>query len=208
MRLLLATRNAGKLRELRELLAGLPIETLSLKERGIELDIPELGASFQENATLKAQGYARLGALTTLADDSGLEVAALGGEPGIHSARWAGPQASDRERIQLLLERLRGVPPEERQAQFRCVVAIATTDGQLYTAEGICRGLIIDRPRGSYGFGYDPVFWLPELQLTMAELTPQVKNQVSHRARALQAARPILEKLLAEKREDETHVQP
>ena len=188
MRLLLATRNRGKLREYRQLLAGLPLELVSLKDLDITIDIPELGESFLENATLKASGYARLSGITTLADDSGLEVDALGGAPGVQSARWAGPAAGDRERIQLLLERLRDVPPAARGAQFRCVVAIATADGRLFTAEGSCRGLIIDQPRGRHGFGYDPVFLLPELGVTMAELAPEAKNRISHRARALQAA--------------------
>lgn len=198
MRLLLATRNIGKIRELRELLANLPVQCTSLAEVGIDCDIPETGETFRENAILKAQGYSQLSGLTTLADDSGLEVDALAGAPGIHSARWAGPQASPRDRIELLLERLRDVPPEQRQAQFRCVVAIATSDGRLYTTEGLVRGLIIDQPRGAHGFGYDPVFLIPELGVTMAELDTETKNQLSHRARAVQAARPIIEMLAAE----------
>ncbi len=198
MRLLLATRNPGKLREYRNLLEDLPLELVSLRDLDIMVDIPELGGSFLENAILKARGYARLSGITTLADDSGLEVDALAGAPGVQSARWAGPAASDRERIQFLLERLRDVPPAARGAQFRCVVAIATADGRLFSAEGTCRGLIIDQPRGRHGFGYDPVFLLPELGATMAELAPAVKNRVSHRARAVQAARPILAGLLAE----------
>jgi XTP/dITP diphosphohydrolase len=198
MRLLLATRNPGILREMRELLSGLSLELTSLPELHIDVDIPEVGETFQQNATLKAEGYARLAGLATLADDSGLEVDALGGEPGVHSARWAGPHATDQQRIDLLLEQLQGVPPAERQAQFRCVVAVAAADDRLYTAEGIVRGLIIDRPRGSHGFGYDPVFLLPELGLTMAELPTERKNRISHRARAVQAIRPVLAVLAAE----------
>jgi len=200
MRLLVATRNAGKLRELQELLRGLPVLCQSLTEMGIDEEIPETGRTFLENAVLKAQGYARLAGLVTLADDSGLEVDALGGAPGVHSARWAGPAASDMDRIQVLLERLRDVPPERRGAQFRCVAAIATPDGRLYTAEGSIRGRIIDEPRGSHGFGYDPVFFIPELGRTMAELAPEVKNRVSHRARALVAIRPALSRLAEEER--------
>ncbi len=198
MRLLLATRNSGKLRELRALLADLPLECLSLADVGIATDIPETGASLIENAILKARGYADLSGLTTLADDSGLEVDALGGEPGVHSSRWAGPGATDADRIRKLLERLRGVPPQGRRARFRAVAAIATPDGRLYTTEGTLEGFIADRPKGSGGFGYDPVFLVPDLGKTVAELDPETKNRISHRARAIQAARPILEQLAAE----------
>jgi XTP/dITP diphosphohydrolase len=197
MRLLLATRNAGKLRELRDLLRDLPLETVSLQEVGIDADVPETGQSFAENAIRKAQGYCRRSGLTTLADDSGLEVDALDGEPGVQSARWAGPTASDGERIALLLERLRGVPTARRTARFRCVAAIATPDGRLFTAEGMVPGIIAKEPRGEHGFGYDPIFFLPELGVTMAELDAVAKNRLSHRARAVQAARPILAALAA-----------
>jgi len=206
MRLLLATRNVSKLRELRELLSGLPLEFTSLRDLRIDLEIPELGETFLENASLKARGYAQASGLTTLADDSGLEVEALGGAPGVQSARWAGPQARDHDRIQHLLERLQGVARDERRARFRSIVAIAVPDGRLYTTEGTVDGLIADQPRGTHGFGYDPVFLIPELGLTMAELEPEAKNRLSHRARAVRAARPILEKLLAEEREAASHV--
>jgi len=201
MRLLLATRNVGKFRELQALLSGLPLDLASLRDLDITLDIPELGESLRENAILKAQGYVRLSGATTLADDSGLEVEALGGAPGVQSARWAGPHATDRDRINLLLERLRGIPPERRGAQFHCVVAIATPDQRLFTTEGVLRGVITDSPRGAHGFGYDPVFLIPELGKTVAELSPEVKNRISHRARAVQAARPILERLISEEKE-------
>jgi XTP/dITP diphosphohydrolase len=197
MRVLIATRNAAKLAELQALLGDLPIECISLSGLGITEEIAETGDTLRENAVLKARGYAALSGLTTLADDSGLEVDALGGAPGVQSARWAGPDASDMARIELLLERLRGVPPEQRGAQFRCVAAIAATDGELYTTEGILRGRIIDTPRGSHGFGYDPVFFIPALELTLAELEPERKNRISHRARAIVAARPILAGLAA-----------
>jgi len=158
-----------------------------------------------ENAVLKAEGYARLSGLTTLADDSGLEVQALGGAPGVQSARWAGPGASDRDRIELLLQRLQGTPASERQAQFHCVVAIAEPTHRLYTTEGICCGVILDAPRGSHGFGYDPIFYIPELGRSMAELTPEEKNRVSHRALAVRAARPILEGLLSGEQKGQAH---
>lgn len=206
MRLLLATKNVGKLREMRAILGDLPLQFASLEELGIGLEIPEAGRSLCENAALKARGYVEASGLTTLADDSGLEVDALGGAPGAESARWAGPAATDRQRIELLLERLRDVPPGRRQAQFRSVAAIATPDGRLYTSEGIIRGLIVDQPRGTHGFGYDPVFLIPELGLTMAELEPEAKNRISHRARAVRAARGILRELLREEREGEGHI--
>jgi XTP/dITP diphosphohydrolase len=201
MRLLVATRNPHKLQELAELLAGLPLICLALTDAGIAEEIAEVGATFQENALLKAEGYARLSGLTTLADDSGLQVDALDGEPGVFSARWAGPEATDRDRIDKLLSHLQGVPQEKRQAQFRCVVAIVTPGGDRYTTEGICRGVIVDQPRGRHGFGYDPVFLLPERGLTMAELVPEEKNQISHRARAIRAARPILARLARRQRD-------
>jgi XTP/dITP diphosphohydrolase len=200
MRLLLATRNPGKLHEFAELLAGLPLELVSLSQLGIEEEIPEAGASFRENAILKAAGYAAAGGLVTLADDSGLEVKSLGGAPGIQSARWAGPDATDQDRIRLLLARLRDVPCEERQAQFRCVVAIASPNGQVVTTEGTVQGLIIDEPRGSEGFGYDPIFLLPALGKTMAELSREEKNRISHRAQAVRAARPLLEEMAADEK--------
>jgi len=197
MKLLVATNNPGKLAEYQALLADLPIELTYLEAEGITLQVEESGSSFRENAILKARRYAEVSGLLTLADDSGLEVDALGGEPGIRSSRYAGPGASDADRVRLLLENLRDVPWERRQARFRCVVAIATPDGQVYTAEGECSGIIAFEPRGGHGFGYDPVFYVPEFDATMAELPPEVKNRVSHRARAVQAARPLLMEMLS-----------
>ncbi|MCR4406053.1 MAG: XTP/dITP diphosphatase [Anaerolineae bacterium] len=196
MKLLVATHNQGKIREYRALLTGLPADLVFLTEIGIELPVLESGNSFQENAVIKARAYAQASGLLTLADDSGLEVDALGGEPGIHAARYAGPGASDVDRYRLLLHNLEGVPWEKRTARFHCVVAIAVPDGRLYTAEGCCEGIIAFAPRGEHGFGYDPVFYMPDYGCTMAELDPMVKNRVSHRARAVQAAWPLLEMLL------------
>ncbi len=190
--LLIATHNQGKLREYRQLLAGLPFAITSLAEQGIEAAVPEVGKTFAENAALKAQAYAALSRSLTMADDSGLEVAALGGEPGVQSARYAGEEASDAERIALLLSRLRDVPWEERRARFRCVIAIAEPQGNVRLAEGEVGGFITFAPKGREGFGYDPVFYLPELGRTMAELAPEEKNRISHRARAAQAARELL----------------
>jgi XTP/dITP diphosphohydrolase len=190
--ILVATRNPGKLREYAHLLADLPVEWLTLDQAGITLEVEETGDSFLVNARLKATAYARASGLLSLADDSGLEVDALGGAPGVNSARYAGPGASDRERYELLLSKLKGVPRAQRLARFVCVVAIATPHGVIHTTRGEVRGRIIDQPRGEHGFGYDPVFWLEERGCTMAELPPDEKNQISHRARALRAMRTTL----------------
>ena len=197
-KLLLATRNPGKVREYRELLQGLPVELTWPEAEGITLEPEEAGATFAENAILKARAYAAASGLLTWADDSGLEVDALGGEPGVRSSRYAGPGASDADRYRLLLRKMAGVPWERRTARFRCVIAIADPAGALHTAEGTCEGIIAFAPRGANGFGYDPVFYLPDRGCTMAELSPAEKNQISHRARAARAARRILEEMLGE----------
>ncbi len=190
--LLVATHNKGKLREYRELLRDLPVRLVYLDEVGIHEDVPETGSTFEENAVQKATAYARLSGLPTLADDSGLEVDALGGAPGVHSKRYAGPNASDEDRIRKLLAELDGVPPEQRTARFRCVIAVATPEGEVITAHGTVEGVIAEAPRGHHGFGYDPVFYLPDRGCTMAELPPEEKNRISHRARAAQAIKPRL----------------
>jgi len=192
MRLLIATHNPGKKREYTSLLKGLDLELVTLDELGITTAIKEDGASYAENALLKARGYATATGLPTLADDSGLEVDALDGAPGLRAARFAGPGATDEQRYLLLLERLRGLPDQQRTARFRCVIALAWPDGRAETTEGTCEGRIIREPRGKHGFGYDPVFYVPEYGCTMAELPPEIKNRISHRARAAEAAREIL----------------
>jgi len=197
-KLLIATNNSGKLREYEELLAGLPLELTSPAREGLSLEVEETGESFAENARLKAIAYAQASGLLTLADDSGLEVDALGGRPGVRSARYAGEGADDERRYRLLLEEMRGVPWEKRTARFRCVIAIATPEGEVRTAEGTCEGIIAFEPRGEHGFGYDPVFYLPQHGKTMAELEPSAKNRISHRARAAQKAREILRELCGE----------
>jgi XTP/dITP diphosphohydrolase len=158
---------------------------------------PESGESFQENACIKATAVARATGCLALADDSGLEVDALGGEPGVLSARYGGPTATDADRNRLILERLRGVPKERRTARFRCVIAIADPQGQVRVSEGICEGRITQAPRGSSGFGYDPIFEIPSLGKTVAEVAPEVKNRLSHRAKAMACARATLEGMLA-----------
>jgi XTP/dITP diphosphohydrolase len=198
-RLLVATHNLGKVREYRHLLADLPLEVTYLDEEGIEFEVDETGQTFQENAVLKATAYAASTGLWTWADDSGLEVDALHGAPGIRSSRYAGPGASDEDRYRKLLRELDGVAWEQRSARFRCVVAIATPEGQVHTAPGRCEGLIAFDPRGSHGFGYDPVFFMPQMGQTMAELLPDVKNRISHRALAAQAAKELLQHMLRDR---------
>lgn len=196
MKLLIASSNPGKLREIQEILDGEPFELLLPRTVGIELDVVEDGDTYAANAAKKALAYSRASGLLTLADDSGLEVDALGGAPGLHSARYA-PQAgaSDADRRALLLHNLLGLPRPWR-AHFHCTVAVADAAGQLAYAEGNCPGEIIETERGSNGFGYDPIFLLPERQLTMAELSSEAKNQISHRALAVKAALPILHRYL------------
>ncbi len=195
--LLVATHNPGKVREYRELLAGLPVEVTYLDAEGITLEVEETGQTFAENAVLKATVYARYSGLWTWADDSGLEVDALGGAPGVYSARYGGPGASDADRYRRLLDALAGVPWAQRTARFRCVVALATPDN-IRTADGACEGLIAFGPAGSNGFGYDPVFYLPGRGVTMAQLPAEVKHQVSHRGLAARAAEKLLEGMLRE----------
>lgn len=193
-RLLIATRNPGKLVELQALLdTDLPLEVLPLPEAAPEVE--ETGHTFAENALLKAQTIAAWSGEWVLADDSGLEVDALDGAPGVYSSRYAGPGARDADRIAKLLEALREIPPERRSARFRCVAAIAAPDARVWTVDGTCEGTIATAPRGDQGFGYDPVFYLPLYQATMAELAPEVKNRISHRAHALAAAREVLSRL-------------
>jgi XTP/dITP diphosphohydrolase len=192
--LLLATNNRGKVREYRRLLRGIPYEMVTPADEGIVMVVAETGGSFEENARLKAAALARESGLLSLADDSGLEVDALGGGPGSRSHRFAGEGASDADRINLLLMRLKDIPEKGRTAQFRCVIAIATPKGKVELFSGTCRGIITNEPRGTHGFGYDPVFYVPELGKTMAELTLAEKNKVSHRARAAAKARKWLMK--------------
>jgi XTP/dITP diphosphohydrolase len=189
-RLVFATRNRGKLRELRQLLTPgefpLGVELLGLDDIEVP-EIPETGQTFAENAAAKARGVMEATGLPALADDSGLEVDALDGAPGVHSARYAGPGASDADRIALLLQDLAGVPAERRGARFRCVVAFVdpADPGRVGLHEGSCEGRILETPRGSGGFGYDPVFYVEELGQTFAEAPAEQKNRLSHRGRAM-----------------------
>ncbi len=201
IQLLVATQNRGKVKEYRELLAdlGAEISWLSLWDVGLgEMDVEETGLTFEENARIKAAAYREVSGLITLADDSGLCVDIIDGDPGIYSARYGSPDVTtDQGRYELLLENLKHVPPERRSARFECVVAIASPGEEIEVAPGKIEGYIAASPRGEHGFGYDPVFQLPNGR-TMAELTPNEKHLISHRARALGAALPILKRLLAE----------
>ncbi len=194
-KLLLATNNQAKVREYKSLLHDLPFELVTLAEEGITTVVDEVGESLEENAGLKASILAKESRLMALADDSGLEVDALGGEPGRLSARYAGEGASDRDRVSYLLSRLQDVLWEKRTACFRCVIAVTKPCGEVQFCSGECRGFITFEPRGEHGFGYDPVFYLPELDKTMAELTLAEKNRVSHRGRATREVYRLLQGL-------------
>ena len=198
-KLLLATNNQAKVREYKSLLQNLPYELVTLTEQGITTIVNEVGESLEENARLKATVLAAEAQLLALADDSGLEVDALGGEPGRLSARYAGEGASDRDRVSYLLSRMRGVPWHKRSARFRCVIAVAIPGGEVEFCSGECQGFIALEPRGEQGFGYDPVFYLPDLDKTMAELPMEIKNRVSHRGQAARKVYQVLETLARRK---------
>lgn len=203
--LVMATRNPGKVRELQELLHDTGVTLLSLADFPEIPDIPEEAFTFAENAATKAQAVARLSGYPALADDSGLAVDALGGAPGVFSARYAQDRTAprppaDADNWSKLLEEMRDVPWEARTARFVCEIALALPDGRLFRAHGECEGFIAPSPQGDHGFGYDPVFWVPEHGATMAQLGPAVKNQISHRARALAAFRNLLASVLDELR--------
>jgi XTP/dITP diphosphohydrolase len=191
-KLLLATNNQGKIGEYRRLLQDIPFELVTLADAGISTVVDEVGGSLEDNARMKATILAARSGLLAMADDSGLEVDALGGEPGRLSARYAGEGASDKDRVNYLLSRLKDMPFEKRTARFRCVIAVATPSGEVVLSSGECRGQIALEPKGKRGFGYDPIFYLPELGKTMAELPMEVKNQISHRG---QAARKVYQVL-------------
>lgn len=188
MRLLVATRNAGKLREVRAHVRGM--EVVSLDGMPPVPEVEETEDTLEGNARLKALAAARATGLWTVADDSGLFVDALGGAPGVRSARYA--PGTDADRVEALLQAMDRVPDGARAAAFRCVLALASPDGEVRLARGECRGEILRAPRGTNGFGYDPVFLVPELGRTMAELTLDEKGRISHRARALEALEPLL----------------
>jgi XTP/dITP diphosphohydrolase len=198
-KLLIATGNQGKVREMRVLLAGLPVELVTPGEIGLELDVVEDGQTYRENAGKKASAYSQASGLLALADDSGLEVDALNGAPGLYSARYSPlPDANDADRRAYLLKNING-KARPWTAHFHATLAIGKPDGQLLFVDGNCYGEIIAEERGGNGFGYDPIFYIPEMKCTMAELSMEEKNRNSHRALAVRNALPILKKLLKNK---------
>ncbi|MDZ7270319.1 MAG: XTP/dITP diphosphatase [candidate division KSB1 bacterium] len=200
-RLVLATRNRDKIREMCQLLADNGWEILSLEQFRDAPEVVEDGATIEANATKKALTVAQFTGLPALADDTALEVDCLGGAPGVYSSRYAGPDASYADNVLKLLRALEGVPEEDRLARFRCVIAIAEGE-RVRTVEGVCEGRITTEPRGDGGFGYDPVFLVPDLGKTFAEMTPAQKNAISHRGKALQKAKALLATWGAEENSD------
>ena len=195
--IVIGSRNVNKLREIRQILAGLPVELRTLRDYPDAPEVEETGGTFEENAIKKATELADVFGEWVMADDSGLEVEALGGRPGVLSARYAGPDQNDARNMAKLLAEMKSVPENQRAARFRCVIALAALGKLLFTAQGECSGRLAFEPRGRNGFGYDPIFLYPEFGKTFAELDASVKNQVSHRARALQEFRRKLESYLA-----------
>ena len=191
--LLIASKNIGKIREIKAILSPLEIKILSPHDLNLDFKVIESGSTYAENARIKAQAYLSATALAVLADDSGLEVDRLGGAPGIHSARYSPqPGADDADRRAYLLSQLEG-RRQPWKAHFHCSAVLALPNGKWIETMGICKGIIIPEERGSGGFGYDPIFFLPEYNATMAELLPEVKNQISHRAKAIQAMLPKIQ---------------
>ena len=197
-RIVFATGNQGKLKEVREILSGLDVEVVSMKDAGYDIPIDENGTSFAENALIKARAVAGVSHEMTMADDSGLVVDALGGEPGIYSARYMGENTSYHIKNQNIIDRLRGVSEEKRTARFVCAIACVFPDGREQTSEAAFEGSIGHEERGENGFGYDPIFYLPERGCYSAELDPEEKNAISHRGKALRLMREKLQTLESE----------
>lgn len=195
-KLIFATKNEGKMREIRMILGDLGVPVLSLKDAGIEVDIEENGETFEENAVIKARAVQKLTGGIVLADDSGLEIDSLNGEPGIYSARYMGEDTSYVIKNQNLIDRLQGVPEEKRTARFVCVIAAALPDGRVLTSPGVMEGRIGYAAAGENGFGYDPIFFLPQYGCTSAQLSAEQKNEISHRGKALHAMREQLKNIL------------
>ena len=192
--IIFATGNEGKMREIRQILEGMDVELLSMKEAGIEADIVENGKNFEENAVIKAKAVAVKTDHIVLADDSGLEIDYLNGEPGVYSARYLGEETPFSDKSADLLRRLKDVPAEERSARFVCAIAAVFPDGETVVTRGAVDGRIAYELRGDNGFGYDPIFYLPEYDRTAAELTDEEKNRISHRSRALELMKEELKK--------------
>ena len=194
MKVVLASQNKHKLAEIQAILSRFDMELVLQSELGLHIDVEETGASFEENSMLKARAVVEATGLPAIADDSGLCVDVLGGEPGIYSARYGAPECvTDRDRLNHLLENLRGVRSEERTARFVCVITLLRPDGSSLVARGSCEGLITFEPRGEDGFGYDPVFYIPAMGCTFAQMGAERKNAISHRANALMRLERMLE---------------
>ncbi|MCD8018744.1 MAG: XTP/dITP diphosphatase [Clostridiales bacterium] len=191
-KLIFATGNKDKMREIRQILGDMDYEIVSMKEAGVDIDIVEDGTTFEENAIIKARAVMEATGCLVLADDSGLEIDYLGKEPGVQSARYMGENTSYRIKNQILLDRLHGVPAAVRGTRFVCVIAAAFPDGRIETRRATIEGRIADKPAGENGFGYDPIFYLPDRQKTTAELTEEEKNEISHRGKALRMIKEIL----------------
>lgn len=194
--IVVGSRNKGKLREIKDVLRGMPVKLATLVDYPDAPEVDETGTSFRENAVIKATTLAKALKMCVLADDSGLEVDALNGEPGVRSARFAGTHGDDEANIRKLLQALARIPLKERSARFRCAIALACPDGPRIVTEGTCDGLIALEPRGTNGFGYDPVFIYPPSGMTFGEMGSDAKNAVSHRARALAALKDELQRML------------
>lgn len=193
-KIVFATGNVGKMREIREILADMDVEVFSMKEMGIEVPVEENGTTFEENAVIKAKAVAEACGEIVLADDSGLEIDYLNKEPGIYSARYMGEQTPYSVKNAKLIERLEGVPEEERTARFVCAIAAVFPDGEIRTSHGVIEGRIGHEEKGKNGFGYDPIFYVPELGRTTAELSDNEKNRISHRGKALRGMKEELRK--------------
>jgi len=180
-----ATKNKGKIHEISEILKDFPYEVLSMESLGIDIDIEETGSTFEENALIKAKEINRITGEIVMADDSGLEVDFLNGAPGIYSARFAGENATDEEKNRKLLHLLKDVPFDKRAARFVCVIAVVFPDKSSFTVRGTCEGYISHKPEGNNGFGYDPIFYVPEYQMTTAQMASEMKHKISHRGKAL-----------------------
>jgi len=183
--LIVATRNKGKYHEIKEILADMPFNVMSMEDMNLYVDIVENGKTFEENSLIKAREVCKLVNEIVIADDSGLEVDYLNGQPGIYSSRFGGENATDREKNKILLAMLEGVPFEKRKASFVCVIAVVYPEGNYFTVKGTCDGYIGFKPEGRNGFGYDPLFYMPEYGMTTAQMEPEEKHKISHRGKAL-----------------------
>lgn len=192
-KVIFATKNPGKMKEIRQILGEAPIEVISMEEAGLDCDVVEDGSTFEENAILKAVAIMKITGEAVLADDSGLEVDYLGKEPGIYSARYGGVDTPYKIKNQLIIDRLEGVKGDKRSARFVCAIAVAFPDGQVATTRGTIEGQIAFEEKGDSGFGYDPIFYVPEYKLTTSEMSLELKNKISHRGKALRAMKSILE---------------